>query len=160
MAQLFVATSMGQNEGQNDDDKVIVSKESEMSLWMKQNNLPDTIAHTLKENEIFSLQDLTIFESEQEIREFVNSLGLKFVTKKKFISAIQRLMKQNTNKQNELQISSKANNNEKKQNIPLSNDDQKQPLQQKQIEWKSVEISSSPQKISIESNKNEDIKIQ
>eukprot|EP01084_Bolivina_argentea_P274567 468037_1 len=82
MAQLFVATSMGQNEGQNDDDKVIVSKESEMSLWMKQNNLPDTIAHTLKENEIFSLQDLTIFESEQEIKEFVNSLGLKYVTKK------------------------------------------------------------------------------
>eukprot|EP01084_Bolivina_argentea_P120329 213268_1 len=34
------------------------------------------------------------------------------------------------------------------------------PTPKKQIEWKSVEISSSTQKISIESNKNEDIKIQ
>eukprot|EP01084_Bolivina_argentea_P282610 483783_1 len=140
MAQFFVETSTGQNEGQNDDD---------LTSWIKQNHLPGTIAQVLQENEIFSLQDLTIFESEQEIKEFINSLGLKVITRKKFNLAVNKLMKQKENERFKFQDSSRANDNENKQNIMSS---------QKQIQWKSITLPSS-QKISIESNKNEDIKI-
>ncbi len=100
MSQL-IQTSTGEIEGHNDDHKlnqsanfIDNSSPSQISSWMKQNNLPDTLMYTLRQNEIFTLDDLTLFESEQERTEFVGSLGLKFATKKKFISAIKTLLRQ------------------------------------------------------------------
>lgn len=122
MAQLLEETSTG--EGQIDDQNP-----SQISIWITQNNLPQSIIHILKDNEIFLLQDLTLFESEHEMKEFVDSLGLKFATKKKFIAAVRKLMTTNENpatENNSLQDSPNSNNAAMKPNIQSLNDDEKQ----------------------------------
>eukprot|EP01084_Bolivina_argentea_P178984 309318_1 len=61
-----------------------------LSLWTEQHGLNDKVMAVLQ-NEITCLDDLKLFQNEQEIQEFVDSLGLKIIMKNKLLKAIKSI---------------------------------------------------------------------
>eukprot|EP01084_Bolivina_argentea_P303705 524407_1 len=62
-----------------------------LQAWIIQNNLSKNITNALQQNDVQTLEDLKLLQTEQEITEFANDLGLKIIAKKKFISAVKKL---------------------------------------------------------------------
>eukprot|EP01083_Nonionella_stella_P316202 1145259_1 len=118
-----------------------------MSSWLKQHKLSDNVLVSLHQNGVDSLDDLKLLESEQDIKDFVSSLGIKaFMTRKKLINAIKEF-------QNQTETKSKDNDNDGKE-TPKG-------LKRKAIRWEALESKMEKKdKIKIQSNKSEKIKIQ
>ena len=82
MAQQMMQTANEQIEGN--------TYETEIGAWCKQNGLNDTVIMALASNDINSLSDFDVLESDKDIKDFVDSLLLaSFIMKKKLTKAIQ-----------------------------------------------------------------------
>eukprot|EP01083_Nonionella_stella_P297751 1010911_1 len=87
MAEGFVegtASFDGELEGRSGDDE-----QQRIASWVKQHGLKDNVLSAFHHNDVDSLNDLALLENEEDITEFVDSLGINaFVTKKKLTNAI------------------------------------------------------------------------
>eukprot|EP01084_Bolivina_argentea_P077006 139607_1 len=98
-----------------------------LSAWLKENKL-SKLSEILNENGITELEDLQDLETKNDVDEFVNDLGkIKVVFRNRLKKAILAI------------------DNIREEHIYMK---------EIQIQWISVGISSSTQKISIESHKN------
>eukprot|EP01083_Nonionella_stella_P016662 46558_1 len=142
MAHCFVESTAGETEGNNNG-----LKQQHMSQWLTQHGLNANVVTVLHQNDVDSLDDLKLLESEQDINEFVSSLGIKgFIVKKKLTNAIKSFQDE---------IKSKHDH--------CDNDEKEAPkdLKRKAIRWEALESKMEKKdKIKIQSNKSEKIKIQ
>eukprot|EP01083_Nonionella_stella_P016664 46563_1 len=130
----------GEVEGYNGDHK-----QQRMSLWLTQHQLNDNVLSALHQNGVNSLDDLKLLESEQDIKEFVSSLGLQFMMRKKLINGIKEFQN-NDNHKHEARKPTEFDNLEQEA--------------RKAIRWEAWESNIDQKKvIQLHSNKSEDIKI-
>eukprot|EP01083_Nonionella_stella_P104660 300308_1 len=141
MAHCFVESTAGETEGNNNG-----LKQQHMSQWLTQHGLNANVVTVLHQNDVDSLDDLKLLESEQDINEFVSSLGIKgFIVKKKLTNAIKSFQDE---------IKSKHDH--------CDNDEKEAPkdLKRKAIRWEALGNKlEKKDTIKIQSNKSEEIKI-
>eukprot|EP01083_Nonionella_stella_P104661 300312_1 len=141
MAHCFVESTAGETEGNNNG-----LKQQHMSQWLTQHGLNANVVTVLHQNDVDSLDDLKLLESEQDINEFVSSLGIKgFIVKKKLTNAIKSFQDE---------IKSKHDH--------CDNDEKEAPkdLKRKAIRWEALGNKlEKKDTIKIQKNKSEEIKI-
>eukprot|EP01084_Bolivina_argentea_P178983 309317_1 len=80
------SASFGANmhEGSNQE-------QTPLTLWQEEHKLPDNVINILRKNDVNSLDDLKLFDNDNELKEFVNSLEISFIMKKKLRKTIKAL---------------------------------------------------------------------
>eukprot|EP01084_Bolivina_argentea_P159418 277645_1 len=63
----------------------------ELTTWITGNKFSKNIVAALKQHDVESLEDLKLLQSDQEINQFAEDLGLNIVSKRKFFYAIKQL---------------------------------------------------------------------
>eukprot|EP00483_Globobulimina_turgida_P010783 UN10804 len=59
--------------------------------WIKKNNLNESLLSVLNKHGVCCLDDLKLLQSDQDIHEFVNSLGFNIIQRKKFTAGVNAL---------------------------------------------------------------------
>eukprot|EP01084_Bolivina_argentea_P314415 544581_1 len=114
--------------------------------FVNQNKLSEKIASSLAANEVSSLDDLKLLQSENDIKEFVNELGLKFIDRKKLTSAIKKL-----------QSNQSHESDEKSGAVSKPQLDEVVAQEEKvEIKWKDVTIMSKYHNANKDDSKNSD----
>ena len=63
----------------------------DIDTWASKNKLDSSIATTLKDNGVVSVEDLLLLSTEEEMIEFAKELGFNIMRRKKFIKAVKSL---------------------------------------------------------------------
>eukprot|EP01084_Bolivina_argentea_P048556 89447_1 len=142
-------------------------EQTPFTLWKEEHKLNDNVINILHENDVTSLNDLKLFDDDEEVKEFVNSLGIKkFIVKKKLINAIKALKNKTKPKKefdNELNVSHNDlgmyNSNSINQQS-FGNNDNTKITKGKIIYWESVKnVMTTNDIIQIKSNKAQNIEM-
>eukprot|EP01084_Bolivina_argentea_P046812 86221_1 len=140
----MIVNTAGNDEPQSNDEK-----QTALSLWAEQYRLNDVVMDILRDNEINSLDDFQVLENDEDINDFVASLGLKtFIIKKKLIKAIRHIRHKISKKQHN-------ENDDEKKSIEMLCTDCKTIIRWDDIDAKMMNIETAQ----IQSNKHQNVTI-
>eukprot|EP01084_Bolivina_argentea_P178982 309316_1 len=142
-------------------------EQTPLTLWQEEHKLPDNVINILRENDVHSLDDLKLFDNDNELKEFVNSLGITFIMKKKLTNAIKALQNnsnsnddEHKNQSNSVHNSAMYSNNSIKQSPSINNKDITKCVKSTEIRWECItNVMTTKQMIQIQSNKLENVEM-